>query len=292
MTKPKRLYTNICRVCSKEFHPHSRNQPTCSVKCGTVLRSATRRKRTTRHCAVCSKPFEVKAYRANAKYCSRDCWSVRNPPKEKTCPHCGISFVSHDRKAIYCSRTCARKDKTGENAPAWKGGKATHRTRSKYRGELAQWRKAVFGRDNYTCQICSTNGEDIHAHHIKPLAEFPEIALDIDNGQTLCIPCHEEIHGRKMSSPSKYPKQCIDCGAETSGRSYRCRSCSSIFAHLGLGHNQPKTCPQCNKVFIGRSDQTFCCISCGLKYRHARSNNSGSNPIPDNLSKHTETYGA
>ena len=58
------------------------------------------------------------------------------------------------------------------------------------------WREAVFRRDNYTCIWCgarSGNGEhvELHSDHIKPFALFPELRFAIDNGRTLCVPCHK-----------------------------------------------------------------------------------------------------
>lgn len=61
----------------------------------------------------------------------------------------------------------------------------------------SKWRKSVYERDNYTCQMCGCEGKKLNAHHIKPWAEFPEFRFSVDNGVTLCEACHKSIH-RKM----------------------------------------------------------------------------------------------
>jgi 5-methylcytosine-specific restriction endonuclease McrA len=53
------------------------------------------------------------------------------------------------------------------------------------------WRSAVFLRDNYTCQICGTEGGKLQSHHIESWKTHPELRWDINNGQTLCLTCHK-----------------------------------------------------------------------------------------------------
>jgi len=64
-------------------------------------------------------------------------------------------------------------------------------------------REQILKRDNFECQRCKRNGEFSKAkvvHHIKHLDEFPELALDDDNLESLCKQCHNKEH------PEKYEK--------------------------------------------------------------------------------------
>lgn len=58
--------------------------------------------------------------------------------------------------------------------------------------EIKLWREAVFRRDNWTCVTCGKRGARLHADHIKPFAYFPELRFDLNNGRTLCVPCHRK----------------------------------------------------------------------------------------------------
>lgn len=64
--------------------------------------------------------------------------------------------------------------------------------RERYIKSMVEWKKAVFERDNYTCQICKTRGVKLEADHIKPYEYFPELRLELSNGRTLCVPCHRQ----------------------------------------------------------------------------------------------------
>lgn len=55
------------------------------------------------------------------------------------------------------------------------------------------WRQAVIDRDGYKCCACGSE-EKLHAHHIKPFAEYPDRRFDVRNGITLCDRCHRTIH--------------------------------------------------------------------------------------------------
>lgn len=74
----------------------------------------------------------------------------------------------------------------------WKGG--VNKINLKIRGSLQYrlWRESVFERDNYTCVWCGQRGGKLNADHIKPFCDYPELRFAIDNGRTLCIPCHRK----------------------------------------------------------------------------------------------------
>ena len=56
------------------------------------------------------------------------------------------------------------------------------------------WGKEVKKRDNHTCVYCHISGVKMNAHHILSCAKHPELASLLNNGITLCVPCHKEEH--------------------------------------------------------------------------------------------------
>ena len=65
--------------------------------------------------------------------------------------------------------------------------------------QYIEWRKSVFERDNFICQMCKTRGGELIADHIKMWALYPELRYDINNGQTLCKECSKEKTKKELS---------------------------------------------------------------------------------------------
>ena len=83
----------------------------------------------------------------------------------------------------------------GENHYAYIDGRKARHVDIRRSTEYATWRLAVFTRDKFTCQDCQDQqGGNLEAHHLKPFAEFPALQLEVSNGVTLCVDCHEKRH--------------------------------------------------------------------------------------------------
>lgn len=112
--------------------------------------------------------------------------------KNKSIKSCGCLRIENMRKVSH--------NKSGAESSNWKGG-LTNKVRSfRTSKEYSQWRKKVFERDKYTCKKCKKEGGVLSAHHIEELSNNIDKALDINNGITFCIKCHNLFHrkyGRK-----------------------------------------------------------------------------------------------
>jgi len=248
-----------CEICGK-FHyrtpirTKNRKHFYCSRKCsilGLVKYPAKPIRGIDKTCPICGKAFYVCAGSINTrKYCSRNCANKSyEKPHSKTqliCHECGKPYEQYVsylkiRKSKYCSVDCQNKaasKRTGELSHNWKGGltdkKRCARTSAEWRG----WRKSVFERDDYTCQICGAKNSKInkhiiklHPHHLKSFKDYPELRFNIDNGQTLCSTCHYELHGNMNKGHIKIQK-------------YICK---------------PKICPACNEIFLAKSEKHYIC---------------------------------
>lgn len=80
----------------------------------------------------------------------------------------------------------------GAKSKWWKGGLTLINKKIRTSFEYRIWREAVFKRDDWTCVWCGERGGKLNADHIKSFAVFPELRFSIDNGRTLCIPCHKK----------------------------------------------------------------------------------------------------
>lgn len=129
-------------------------------------------------------------------------------------PMWGKSFSNESK----LSRNHIWKQRTGEKATNWKGGKTSLTFRIKSATQRRyNWFHRVLERDCCTCQQCGAT-TNLDVHHIRPLnsiikeliiglegltdsekfdwlIEQPEIINeDLTNGITLCRKCHKQIH--------------------------------------------------------------------------------------------------
>ncbi len=65
--------------------------------------------------------------------------------------------------------------------------------------KYVRWRKAIFARDKFTCQMpgCPRATRSLNAHHIKRWASFPQLRYVVANGISLCRTCHQRVCGRE-----------------------------------------------------------------------------------------------
>ena len=102
------------------------------------------------------------------------------------------------KKASLETRKKISESRMGEKNPMWKNNATERNYGIRNTEDYRKWRKAVFERDNYTCQLCGFTGKNsyqeivIHADHIQPLAYFPEFRFELSNGRTLCVWCHRQ----------------------------------------------------------------------------------------------------
>jgi len=96
-------------------------------------------------------------------------------------------------------KKCHFESISGENHHNWNPNltdeERLHRDYN-HKNENNQWRKAVYERDDHTCQKCFVkgSGKNLNAHHILPWALFPELRFEVENGITLCKTCHKRYH--------------------------------------------------------------------------------------------------
>lgn len=105
--------------------------------------------------------------------------------------------TTRPNRGKFCSKECYRQwqkseENKGKNNPSYiDGGRhETYLNALRKSDEWKVWRDKVFERDNYTCQMCSERGIEMHPHHIKQKCDFPELIFVVENGITLCKDCH------------------------------------------------------------------------------------------------------
>lgn len=144
-------------------------------------------------CKFCKKEFTTNCLMPNKIYCNQSCRSQNNLPLNLL----KLNKIDREYQKQIVSQRC------GELHPNWKGGVSKGYKDGYYSKEYKFWRKSIFERDNYKCQNCNKSGIFITAHHIKSFAHYPELRFEIDNGLTLCEPCHSLTDNYKGRNKGK-----------------------------------------------------------------------------------------
>lgn len=102
----------------------------------------------------------------------------------------------------------------GKDHPNWKGS-ASEMILAREGKEGKEWRKRVFQRDGYLCQICLDKTHNkLQAHHFYSFSAYPKLRYNINNGITLCEQCHSnhykgsfhQIYGTHNNTPEQFEK--------------------------------------------------------------------------------------
>lgn len=205
-----------CPNCGKDFYIiasriklHKNHY--CSVLCLSRYTAPIRSKKLSKtiypkicgQCKQCLKDIIAKNAsfnKPNRKFCSISCqvkWRGKNIPfkwtderRRKAAEKMSKTFKGIKRPLEF--RVKLRNVNLGNKSHFWKGG-LTDKNRLLRTGlETRLWREAIFKRDNWTCVDCKVRGGKLEADHIKPWSLFPELRFAIDNGRTLCKPCHRK----------------------------------------------------------------------------------------------------
>lgn len=194
-----------CRHCGREFrHPTHEPRVYCSRQCSEEhqrqhghLKGAAHPQfdpanQHTGQCRQCGAVFQYaiqrEAERRSGKqrvYCSTAC------------------YRAHQREHGHLKG--ARHPQYGKRGPLnhrWGGGSGSATQAERRTIEYRAWRKAVYRRDDFTCQRCGQRGGELHAHHVIPFAQDKSKAYDVGNGITLCVRCHRAIHRCQAAAPA------------------------------------------------------------------------------------------
>lgn len=225
-------FVKNCAVCGTSFQAKRKGRLYCSRKCYQnknswryldpepkdlhpllQTRGNKRRRGEVRKCGYCEKeiyvlPTYVKKRRIS--FCSQKHMIAHK--KEHAIQICVLCKVCSSpiltkpsnqkwRPRVTCSKECLKKHRR-EKAEQRRQTYTKHQVDrlARYSPETEIWRKAVFERDDYTCQMCGVRGSYLEADHIKPWAYYPELRFELTNGRTLCKGCHNttKISWRKM----------------------------------------------------------------------------------------------
>lgn len=193
-----------CLNCGKPFYTENRDVKYCSRDCYSAVTG--RPDAHNRTCTVCGKTYT--AYDKNAKYCSQECYNTARRIRPRICPTCGKEFIPRHNRTVHCSHKCVNRTLTettckycGKVFKPSRASKNKFCTLDCYHASLAseyprsrlnfdkREKRIILERDGHRCVICGAT-ENLEIDHILALCNGG--TRSIENGQTLCVACHDE----------------------------------------------------------------------------------------------------
>lgn len=152
----------------------------------------------TKKCRHCKKQFSYQQYTTipERKYCSVYC-SVNGTAKQRSITVSGAGNPRYGKSPWNKGKIGVQKGKRGIENHFWKGGISDESHKARTSSKWKSWRKKVFERDDYTCQICKVRSGELIPHHIKRFKTHKKLRYNINNGKTLCKKCHLVLHNPK-----------------------------------------------------------------------------------------------
>jgi len=109
-----------------------------------------------------------------------------------------VAVEPQPKQAWLCKCDCGRHTsvaighlRNGHTRSCGQCSKVERTAKAQARLDTAPWVKAV--KAHRRCDACGSRSH-LHAHHIMPFSDFPELRTWEDNGSCLCAPCHREVH--------------------------------------------------------------------------------------------------
>ena len=195
-------WQGLCRPCTSKIISKLPKSP--KSKNGEGKFSNRKVKKQTVSCYSCNLIYEkelhsIKEWKGLCRKCSTI--EVANRPEIKTKKSIDAKAQLLRQGGIPNKPKIGFTKISGDKHYNWKGGITPINRKVRNSQALRTWKKEVFIKDKYACVICYSKN-NLQADHIQPFSLYPELRSDINNGRTLCKPCHQEygvrVKGNKI----------------------------------------------------------------------------------------------
>lgn len=231
----------FCLYCGEGFHVKPsklERKKFCSWQCRNAWYEENKSEGPEPNtvCIVCEKPYYSKPHKLEeSKFCSRECkgkWNSQNAIGvngynykygrselvDYDCDLCGETFQIEQYKLVreigeqhFCSSECLSNFRqglalnNGRVRKAWNHIEGRCKNLGISTADYLKWKRECLRRDSHSCRLCGSR-DLLCTHHGVPVKERPDLALDVNNGITLCGKCHRKVHKESRVFKQKFEK--------------------------------------------------------------------------------------